>query len=225
MTLNLNFPAPGSVLFTFNPGKFGRVTARATADPHQSGTTATHIGNFVTESILTESRPRSGPLGTLRSAYIPIAWCQKQSEMKKAGIEYIILSPDPILTHHELRAYQIRTMKLINTRYAFLELPLQLLDERREDRTGKRSYLWRKLGRIIPGNGICSKLTPKAMGPLWPKGKDLDDPDHLLDWLLAGNLYNGRHWLPIIVSDNWHLPIPPSTSVRPSTLWGAKGVS
>ena len=204
-------PYAGCCLVTNALFGLSRFTARICRQPGETGRTATHIGSFLNAQWTIEAQPGGrGLRGILKARVLPRFWPERMRELDADGIEWLVLGPDPALTRSELLLFKGALLHTINPRYAFLELPLQALDERRQRRTGKRSYLWRRLGSIIPNNGICSKMTARAYiaAGLWPKERLLDDPDHQYDWMRSteADPFRGRSWRPVAHSADWFTP-------------------
>jgi len=204
----LHQPAPGAVLVTSGNSKLANITIQECRDPDQSWRTGTHVGGFLDQHWLIEARRNGkGIMGLMRASVQPVLWGESQRQMLQSGTHWIVFVPDPALNGIELLTYQHHALRTLNKPYSPAELVLQVLDERRERKTGKRSYKWRKLGGLIKGNGICSKwtATPFVKAHLWPKEMLLLDPDSQLDWMMETieMPYRGRRWIPAVSSAEW----------------------
>ena len=186
-------PILGDLLFTRGELCLNKITAWATEEAGEAQTLATHQGIFKNRNHVVEA---------LADGVAARKWAQRRKQLKEENAEWAIFGLRETMPKHTKAALRHQIEKTEGTKYAFLELGLCLLDGLVGKAIGKNVIYFRKAGRWVPGNAICSKASnlPFIAVGLFPKEAEFWTPDCTYDFLL-----NSDEWELKANTESWYM--------------------
>jgi len=187
-----DYPDVGDIMLTRMPGKYlGRRILWYTRARGERPSRAGHAGVFADEATVQEALAR----GVVRTR-----WTARREQIEQDGGEWAIYTRQrPIMPYQRPILAQLLKRHL-GAKYAWGELPLCALDGLLGKLLGREPIFFRRLGALLPGTVICSKLVGLVLRSLgWvPPACEWWTPDDLADYLDAGHGWQIR-----IASENW----------------------